>query len=73
MGHHNWPHITSPSPNSFMSGCVNHFTPDCFLNKGQFKAGFVKELKFKDGSVPTIVHGPATPPEEVNVTLYIFL
>ncbi len=55
-----------------MSGCVNHFTPDCFLNKGQFKAGFVKEIKFKDGSVPTIVHGPATPPEEVNVTLDIF-
>ncbi len=34
--------------NSFMSGCANHFTPDCFLNEGQFKAGFVKKLKLKD-------------------------
>ncbi len=31
-----------------MSGCANHFTPDCFLNEGQFKAGLVKKLKLKD-------------------------
>ncbi len=61
-------HFTSLSLNSFMSGCENHFTPDCFLNEGQFKAGFVKKLKLKDGSV-TIVHDPAAPPEEVNLTL----
>ncbi len=41
----------------------------CFLNEGQFKAGFVKKLKLKDGSAP-IVHDPAAPPEEVNLTFY---
>ncbi len=37
-------HFTSLSPNLFMPGCANHFSPDCFLNEGQFKAGFVKTL-----------------------------
>ncbi len=53
-----------------MSGCTNHFTPDCFLNEGQFKF-LKKKLKLKDGSVP-IVHDPAVPLEEVSLTLYIF-
>ncbi len=55
-----------------MSGCTNHFTPDCFLNEGQFKVSFVKKLKLKDGSVVPIVHDPAAPLEEVSLTLYIF-
>ncbi len=47
------------------------FALDCFLNEGQFKAGFVKKLKLKDGAEP-IVHVPAAPPEELSLTLDIF-
>ncbi len=70
MGHHTWPHITSVSLNSFMSGCGNHFTGDCVLNERQFKAGVVTKFKLKDGAVP-IAHDPAAPPEEVSLTLDI--
>ncbi len=72
MGHHTWPHVISLSLNSFMSGCANHFTPECFLKEGKFKAGFVKKLKLEDRSVP-IVHDPAAPPEEVSLTIYMFM
>ncbi len=72
MGHHTWPHVTSLSLNSFMSGCSNNLTPDCFLNEGQFKAGFVKKLKTQRWII-NHVHDPAAPPKEVSLTHYIFL
>ena len=55
---------TPPSPWSYPKGgvhpqslfvCANHFTSDCFSNKGQCKAGFASTL--------TPIRDPATAPE----------
>ncbi|XP_030250399.1 uncharacterized protein LOC115567705 [Sparus aurata] len=34
--------------------CANHFTPDCFSNQGQYKAGLAMRLFLTDGSTPTV-------------------
>ncbi|KAM9500497.1 uncharacterized protein Hap1MRO34_003642 [Clarias gariepinus] len=52
----------------FLYVCAKHFTSDCFLNEGQFKAGFASRLRLKPGSVPTI-RGEAPDPEAVGDVL----
>ncbi len=71
MGHHIWPHVTSLSLIHLCLAAQIIFTPDCFLNEGQFKAGFVEKFKLKDRSVP-IVHDPAAPPEVISLTLILY-
>ncbi|XP_030210395.1 oocyte zinc finger protein XlCOF6 isoform X2 [Gadus morhua] len=45
--------------------CAKHFTDDCFLNLGQYRAGLAQRLRIKSGSVPTL-HGSATNLEKAS-------
>ncbi|XP_056444961.1 zinc finger protein 468-like isoform X4 [Gadus chalcogrammus] len=47
------------------SVCAKHFTDDCFLNLGQYRAGLAQCLKIKSGSLPTL-HGSATNLEKAS-------
>ena len=50
--------------------CGKHFTDDCFLNLGQYRAGFAERLKIKSQAVPTLL-GSATNLRQVSqLTLY---
>lgn len=40
------------SANVFL--CGNHFTEDCFTNRGQFELGYAKKLILIDSAVPTL-------------------
>ncbi|XP_067298892.1 piggyBac transposable element-derived protein 4-like isoform X2 [Pseudorasbora parva] len=35
--------------------CAAHFTKDCFLNLGEYNAGYTQRLLLKHGAVPTLV------------------
>lgn len=49
--------------------CATHFTPDCFDNEGQFKAGLASKLTLNKDSVPTL-RDPATA-NQPSVSVYI--
>ncbi|KAM8733556.1 uncharacterized protein AB9X84_025253 [Acanthopagrus schlegelii] len=48
--------------------CANHFTPDCFSNQGQYRAGLATRLFLKNGSIPTF-RGNATEEETQSTSV----
>lgn len=49
--------IYSPVPEQYNTNirvCSAHFTEDCFLNLGEYKAGCAQRLLLKSGAVPTL-------------------
>ncbi|XP_063078695.1 uncharacterized protein LOC134468752, partial [Engraulis encrasicolus] len=59
-----------PTTNRELYLCSAHFTDDCFLNLGQFRAGYSQNLMLIRGSVPTL--RPNQPHQPVSITLFIF-
>ena len=45
----------------------NHFTLDCFINEGQYKAGLALTLTLVKGSVATILDPATAPQPQVSV------
>ena len=50
--------------------CANHFTSDCFINEGKYKAGFALILTLIKGSVPLILDAATAPEPQVSVTTF---
>jgi hypothetical protein len=48
--------------------CAKHFTEDCFLNLGQYRAGLAQRLRIDSRSVPTLL-GSATNRRQVSKLL----
>ena len=50
--------------------CAKHFTDDCFLNLGQYRAGLAQRLKIKSGSLPTLLGSASKLGQVSQLTLY---
>nr|XP_055061721.1 piggyBac transposable element-derived protein 5-like isoform X4 [Misgurnus anguillicaudatus] len=51
--------------------CAKHFTSDCFVNEGQYKAGFTSRLLLKQGAIPTLRDEPSYPKKQTPVAVYL--
>lgn len=51
--------------------CANHFTTECFVNQGQYLAGYASYLKLNIGSIPT-VRDASGDPEAVRFLFFPF-